>query len=153
MLRDVQATPFTRSFTASLLVKSEVECPAFAASLIGCVESMRSQPIAHPHNFTDDLTSPTSHCRHTAPLHSAATTAITAIMSDNENGDDMVTKPFKFVTGMLPRPARTASLTHTDKLTSPQLVRRPSQAPAPPRTCTAASHGPSPPPLRLPTAI
>jgi len=56
----------------------------------------------HPHNFNDDLTSPTSHCRHTTPLHSTATTAI---MSDNENGDEMVTKPFKFVTGTQPRPS------------------------------------------------
>lgn len=54
----------------------------------------------YPHNFTDDLPFPTSHCRHPTPLHSTATTAI---MSDNENGDEMVTKPFKFVTGTLPR--------------------------------------------------
>lgn len=54
----------------------------------------------HPHNFTDDLTSSTSNCRRITPLHSTKTTAI---MSDNENGDEMVTKPFKFVTGTLPR--------------------------------------------------
>ncbi len=71
--------------------------PAIAESLIGCVESKRSQPIANPHNFTDDLTSTPSHCRHPTPLHS---TKPPAIMSDNENGDELVTKPFKFVTGM-----------------------------------------------------
>lgn len=60
---------------------------------MGCVESKR-KPMAA--NFTDDLTSTTSNCRHTTPLHS---TEPTAIMSDNENGDEMVTKPFKFVTG------------------------------------------------------
>jgi hypothetical protein len=27
-------------------------------------------------------------------------------MSDNENGDELVTKPFKFVTGKLPRPPK-----------------------------------------------
>lgn len=54
----------------------------------------------HPHNFTD-LTSTTSNCRHTTPLHSPKPPAI---MSDNENGDEMVTKPFKFVTGTPPRP-------------------------------------------------
>jgi hypothetical protein len=75
---------------------SEDAGPEIAASLIGCVESKRSQPIA---NFTDDKTSATSNCRRTTPLHSTATTAI---MSDNENGDEMVTKPFKFVTGTPP---------------------------------------------------
>ena len=60
----------------------------------------------HPHIFTDDFTSTTSHSRRTTPLHS---TKPTAIMSDNENGEEMVTKPFKFVTGMLPRAPREAS--------------------------------------------
>ena len=87
----------TGASRSSSLVRSEVASPAFAESLIGCVESKRSQPIA---NFTDDKTSATSNCRHTTSLHSTATTAI---MSDNENGDEMVTKPFKFVTGTPPR--------------------------------------------------
>ncbi|KAJ8108451.1 hypothetical protein OPT61_g8165 [Boeremia exigua] len=55
----------------------------------------------------------TAHCRRTAPLHSAATTAPTAIMSDNENGDDMVTKPFKFVTAGMTTPDCTAPHVHS----------------------------------------
>lgn len=55
----------------------------------------------HPHNFTDALSFCPSHCRRPNPLHF---TAPPAIMSDNENGDELVTKPFKFVTGKLPRP-------------------------------------------------
>jgi hypothetical protein len=52
---------------------------------------------AHPHNFTSvTTTSTTSHCRTTTPR---TTRHPTAIMSDNENGDELVTKPFKFVTG------------------------------------------------------
>jgi hypothetical protein len=81
------------------LVKSEVACPAFAESLIGCVPVSAQSAHRHPHNFTDDLTSATSNCRRTTNLHSPKPTAI---MSDNENGEEMVTKPFKFVTGTPP---------------------------------------------------
>jgi hypothetical protein len=93
----LRAVPSQELHAGARSSRSEVASPAIAESLIGCVESKRSQPIA---NFTDDKTSTTSNCRHTTPLHSSKTTAI---MSDNENGDEMVTKPFKFVTGTPPR--------------------------------------------------
>jgi hypothetical protein len=51
-------------------------------------------------NFTSSRPSAPSHCRTTTTQHTRYTAAT---MSDNENGNDngeeMVTKPFKFVTG------------------------------------------------------
>jgi hypothetical protein len=66
---------------------------------------MRRARSDHPpviSNFTSSRPAATSHCPHTHPEHAAHPTAN---MSDNENndngGDEMVTKPFKFVTGKL----------------------------------------------------
>jgi hypothetical protein len=63
-----------------------------------CARQCAVSPSPSSH-FTDDLTSATSNCRRTNNLHSPKPTAI---MSDNENGEEMVTKPFKFVTGTPP---------------------------------------------------
>ena len=79
---------------------SEDAGPEIAASLIGCVESKRSQTIAILTTSLTPSTLPPSHCRRITTLHS---TISPAIMSDNENGDELVTKPFKFVTGKLRR--------------------------------------------------
>jgi hypothetical protein len=79
-------------------------------------------PLPAISNFTSSRPAATSHCRHTNTEH---VSRITAIMSDNENndsGEEMVTKPFKFVTGKL---SRASAICEDDKLTSmPQLVRR-----------------------------
>jgi hypothetical protein len=62
-------------------------------------------PPAIP-NFTSSRPPTTSHCPHAHPEHAPDAPVN---MSDNENndagGDEMVTKPFKFVTGKLFRAA------------------------------------------------
>jgi len=54
-----------------------------------------------PHHRTSRLTSVTTPTPAVAATSPLAPPPI-AIMSDNENGDELVTKPFKFVTGKLP---------------------------------------------------
>lgn len=79
-------------------------------------------PLPAISNFTSSRPAATSHCRHNTTEHASRTTAI---MSDNENndsGEEMVTKPFKFVTGKF---SRASAICADHKLIlMPQLVRR-----------------------------
>ena len=89
-----------RSFTAASLARQVGGCMPGLRRVANWLCAVSAQSAhRHPHNFTDDLTSATSNCRRTNNLHSPKPTAI---MSDNENGEEMVTKPFKFVTGTPP---------------------------------------------------
>lgn len=75
--------------------------PEEAEALIGCVvDKAAERAAASPTSLRHQL-STTCHCRHN---NTANTRYTTAVMSDNgndEGGDpsEMVTKPFKFVTG------------------------------------------------------
>jgi hypothetical protein len=50
-------------------------------------------------NFTSVTTAHSSHCRHTTTAHPRAPAANMSDNENNDNGEEMVTKPFKFVTG------------------------------------------------------
>jgi len=70
-----------------------------------CVDNAFRVEPSQPHNFTSVTTS-TAHARLPLPPRPRPNHAQSpiAIMSDNENGengDELVTKPFKFVTGEL----------------------------------------------------
>lgn len=72
------------------------------AERIVCGQCVSGRTIAtsqlHFRHHFDDHTKP-SHCRHPPPRQTSTTPIAT--MSDSENGDELVTKPFKFVTGEL----------------------------------------------------
>jgi hypothetical protein len=77
--------------------------PEKAASLIGCGgQCAERAAAAHRQPYFRHNLNPPAHCRHTPTAHPRE---LAAIMSDNDNGNDngeeMVTKPFKFVTGEL----------------------------------------------------
>lgn len=100
---------------------AEVACPENAERL-WVDKALPAQTIATSHLRLRHPLDDASHCRHTPPPDTEYTVAN---MSDNKNGnsedpDELVTKPFKFVTGefSLPLPDPIANHTHSRYVTS-----------------------------------